>query len=144
MVDIAQWLQSADIESKHSVMRRARCGKLTFATVSWSTSTSWTGHIRQENVQFLPEVREFRTRPCFTIPFPRAPSLSKRCCPPCGWAHAMAFRPESQRSSLARVSLGGANNRGSLAGRPSLAAAKRPSMAPVDDRRSRGPSMGGR
>ena len=56
----------------------------------------------------------------------------------------MAFRPESNRSSLARVSLGGANNRGSLAGRPSLAAAKRPSMAPVDDRRSRGPSMGGR
>ena len=61
------------------------------------------------------------------------------CGPP-----TMAFRPESNRSSLARVSLGGANNRGSLAGRPSLAAAKRPSMAPVDDRRSRGPSMGGR
>ena len=59
-------------------------------------------------------------------------------------SHTMAFRPESNRSSLARVSLGGANNRGSLAGRPSLAAAKRPSMAPVDDRRSRGPSMGGR
>ena len=60
------------------------------------------------------------------------------------WPPTMAFRPESNRSSLARVSLGGANNRGSLAGRPSLAAAKRPSMAPVDDRRSRGPSMGGR
>jgi hypothetical protein len=58
MVDIAQWLQSADIESKHSVMRRARCGKLTFATVSWSTSTSWTGQIGQENVEFLPEVRD--------------------------------------------------------------------------------------
>ena len=56
----------------------------------------------------------------------------------------MAFRPESQRSSLARVSLGGANNRRSLAGRPSLAGAKRPSMAPGDDRRSRGPSMSGR
>ena len=144
MVDIAQWLQSADIESKHSVMRRARCGKLTFATVSWSTSTSCTGHIGQQNVEFLPQVRDC-TRPCFIIPFPRAPSLSKRCCPPCGWAHAMAFRPESQRSSLARVSLGGANNRGSLAGRPSLAGAKRPSMAPgQDDRRSRGPSMSGR
>ena len=40
MVDIAHVsLQSADIESKHSVMRRARCGKLTYATVPLSRSS---------------------------------------------------------------------------------------------------------
>ena len=77
----------------------------------------------------------------FTLPAAR-PQFEQDLTP-CG-PPTMAFRPESNRSSLARVSLGGANNRGSLAGRPSLAAAKRPSMAPVDDRRSRGPSMGGR
>ena len=76
---------------------------------------------------------------CF-LPLPANNSKAAALLCPLG----MAFRPESQRSSLARVSLGGANNRRSLAGRPSLAGAKRPSMAPGDDRRSRGPSMSGR